>query len=201
MQPLTEKQQKILDFIKAAQLSSGASPTLREIMKEFGFKSIGTVQDYLRILQEKGYVHRRGKFKARFLEITGLTANPVLHIPVLGQVRAGAPILAVENIDGYVNLDKSLLRQGADFALKVKGDSMTGAGIYEGDFVLVRINARADNGEIVVARINDEVTVKKFYRDNQHEQIRLEAANPAYGPIVNRETQIIGKVVGVFRRY
>lgn len=201
MQELTEKQKEILDFIKESQLKNGMPPTLREIMKEFRFKSIGTVQDYLRILEEKGYIRKRGKFKARFLEIVGLTASPVLNIPVLGQVRAGAPILAVENIEGYINLDKSLLGNGADFALRVKGDSMTGAGIYEGDFVLVRINSRPENGEIVVARIGEEVTVKKIYRDTQHRHLRLEAANPAYKSIIHSDIQIIGKVVGVFRKY
>jgi repressor LexA len=201
MQLLTAKQKEILDFIKEAQSRIGAPPTMREIMKEFSFKSIGTVQDYLRLLEEKGYIRKRGKFKARFLEITGLTSNPVLNIPVLGQVRAGAPILAVENIDGYVNLDRSLLANGADFALRVKGDSMTGAGIQENDFVLVRINSRPENGQIVVARIGEEVTVKKVYRDTRHSQLRLEAANPAYAPIISEDIQIIGKVVGVFRKY
>ncbi|MDD5132561.1 MAG: transcriptional repressor LexA [bacterium] len=201
MQELTEKQKGIFDFIKESQLRNGVPPTLREIMKEFRFKSIGTVQDYLRILEEKGYIRKRGKFKARFLEITGLTQSPLLNIPILGQVRAGAPLLAIENIEGYVNLDKSLLGNNADFALRVKGDSMTGAGIYEGDFVLVRINSRTENGEIVVARIGEEVTVKKIYRDTRHSQFRLEAANPAYQPIINPEIQIVGKVVGVFRKY
>lgn len=201
MQELTEKQKEILDFIKETRSKNGVPPTLREIMKEFGFKSIGTVQDYLRILEEKGVIRRKGKFKARFMEIIGLTSNPVLNIPVLGQVRAGAPILAIEHIDGYVNLDRSLLRNGAGFALKVKGDSMTGAGIYEGDFVLVQMNARVENGEIVVAMLNDEVTVKKFYRDEKHKQIRLEAANTAYQPIIGRDIQVLGKVVGVFRKY
>lgn len=201
MQELTVKQKGIFDFIRDSQLKNGTPPTLREIMKEFGFRSIGTVQDYLRILQDKGYIRKRGKFKARFLEITGLTHAPLLNIPILGQVRAGVPILAVENIDGYVNLDKSLVGNGADFALRVKGDSMSGAGIYEGDFVLVRINSRTENGEIVVARIGEEVTVKKIYCDTKHSQLRLEAANPAYQPIINPDIQIVGKVVGVFRKY
>ncbi len=201
MENLTEKQKAILDFIKNTQIENGTPPTLREIMKEFSFKSIGTVQDYLRILEAKGYIRKRGKFKARFLEITGLTAKRLLNIPVLGQVRAGVPILAIENIEGYVNLDQSLLGNGADFALRVKGDSMTGAGIYEGDFVLVRINSHTENGEIVVARIGEEVTVKKIYCDTKHSQLRLEAANPAYQPIINPEIQIVGKVVGVFRKY
>ncbi len=201
MQNLTEKQKGILDFIKSSQLQNGMPPTLREIMKEFRFRSIGTVQDYLRILEEKGYIRKRGKFKARFLEITGLTQAPLLNIPILGHVRAGAPLLAIENIEGYVNLDKSLLGNSADFALRVKGDSMTGAGIYEGDFVLVRINSRTENGEIVVARIGEEITVKKIYCDTKHSQLRLEAANPAYQPIINPEIQIVGKVVGVFRKY
>jgi repressor LexA len=201
MQVLTEKQKEIFEFIKSSQLQNGTPPTMREIMKEFRFKAIGTVQDYLRILEDKGYIRKRGKFKARFLEITGLTSNPVLNIPILGQVRAGAPLLAVENIDGYINLDKSLLGNGADFALRVKGDSMTGAGIQENDFVLVRINSRPEDGQIVVARIGEEVTVKKIYRDTKHSQLRLEAANPAYKPIINSDIQIIGKVVGVFRKY
>ncbi|MBI5555229.1 MAG: transcriptional repressor LexA [Elusimicrobia bacterium] len=201
MEQLTEKQKAIIDFIRNIQTNQGTPPTMREIMKEFGFKSIGTVQDYLRILEEKGYLRRRGKFKARFLDIVGLTTNPVLNVPVLGQVRAGAPILAVENIDGYINLDKSLLDNGADFALRVKGDSMTGAGIYEGDFVLVRINSRTENGEIVVARIGEEVTVKKIYCDTKYRHLRLEAANPAYKPISDPDIQIVGKVVGVFRKY
>lgn len=201
MENLTEKQKAILDFIKETQLKNSAPPTLREIMKEFSFRSIGTVQDYLRILEEKGYIRKRGKFKARFMEITGLTSQPLLQVPILGQVRAGAPVLAVENMEGYINLDKSLLGNGADFALRVKGDSMTGAGIYEGDFVLVRINSRIENGEIVVARIGEEVTVKKIYSDSKHRHLRLEAANPAYKPIIHNDIQIIGKVVGVFRKY
>lgn len=191
---VTELQRRILSFIEESLAAKGFPPSIREIGRRLRITSPSSVAYHLRVLEAAGLLKREGAISR------GMTLPAPLGLPILGRVAAGSGVIAAEDAEGHVHLDKDL-RRGADYILRVKGDSMTGAGIFEGDFVLVRINVRADNGEIVVARINDEVTVKKFYRDNQHEQIRLEAANPAYSPIINRETQIIGKVVGVFRKY
>ena len=204
MENLTPKQAKILEFIRNFQAKYGSSPTLREIMERFKFKAIATVQDHLSSLERKGYI-KREKDKARSITIIGLkkTLRDIVEVPVLGRVAAGKPILAVENIEGYVAIDKAWVKGNNIFALKVEGNSMIGAGINDGDYVIVKQQPTAENGEIVVSLINDEATVKRFYKDNN--KITLKAENPDIKPFVyhkgDADIMIIGKVIGVFRKY
>lgn len=204
MQELTQKQSNILEFIKDFQARYNSSPTLREIMFRFKFKAIGTVQDHLVILERKGYI-KKEKDKARSIAILGFkkTLRDIVEVPVLGKVAAGIPILAVENIEGYIAVDKTWAKGENIFALKVQGDSMIDIGIYNGDFVIVKQQPTSENGEIVVALINDEATVKRFYKTEN--EITLKAENPNIAPFVYRKgdanISITGKVIGVFRKY
>ena len=160
MEDLTKKQKQVLTFIKDYWLRNNSSPTIREIMARFKFKALGTVQDYLKTLEKKGYI-KKEKDKERAISLTGFkkTLRDIVEVPVLGRVAAGQPILAVENIEGYVAIDKSWARGENIFALKVQGDSMVNAGIYDDDFVIVKQQPTAENGQIVVALIDDEATV------------------------------------------
>jgi repressor LexA len=173
-------------------------------MSRFKFKAIATVQGHLASLERKGYI-KREKDKARSISVTGLkkTLKDIIELPILGRVAAGVPILAVENIEGYVAIDKSWIKGGATFVLKVEGESMIEAGINDGDYVIVKQQATAENGEIVVSLINDEATVKRFYKDN--DKITLKAENPDIKPFIyhkgDADISIIGKVTGVFRKY
>ncbi|MEW6008240.1 MAG: transcriptional repressor LexA [Candidatus Omnitrophota bacterium] len=204
MQDLTRKQKQILNFIKDCWLKNNSTPTLREIMAHFGFKALGTAQDYLAVLEKKGYI-KRERDKARAIFLTGIrkTLRDIVEVPVLGRVAAGSPILAVENIEGYVAIDKTWAKGENIFALKVQGDSMINAGIYNGDFVIVKQQPIAENGEIVVALINDEATVKRFYKND--DTITLKAENPAIPPFAfhpeDATISILGKVIGVYRKY
>jgi len=204
MENLTPKQAKILEFIRNFQAKRGSSPTLREIMERFKFKAIATVQDYLSSLERKGYI-RREKDKARSITIIGLkkTLRDIVEVPVLGRVAAGKPILAVENIEGYVAIDKAWAKGNNIFALKVEGDSMIQAGILDKDFVIVKKQPTVENREIACVLIDNEATVKRFYKKKDH--IELKPENPKYQPIiVTKDTAanilILGKVIGVFRK-
>ena len=204
MENLTPKQAKILEFIRNFQAKYGSSPTLREIMERFKFKAIATVQDYLSSLERKGYI-RREKDKARSITIIGLkkTLRDIVEVPVLGRVAAGRPILAVENIEGYVAIDKAWVKGNNIFALKVEGDSMIQAGILDKDFVIVKKQPTVENGQIACVLIDNEATVKRFYKKKDHIELRPE--NPKYQPIiVTKDTAanilILGKVIGVFRK-
>lgn len=205
MEPLTPRQQMIFDFIKEEVRKKGYPPSVREIGEGIGLRSSSTVHAHLAKLEAKGYI-RRDPTKPRAIEILlpDLPSPPhfqpaqLVGIPILGRVAAGAPILAEENIEGYVSLPQDMVRQGASqFCLKVKGDSMIEAGILDGDTVLVRQQNYAENGEIIVAMLEDEATVKRFYR--LKDQIKLQPENPAYEPIYSRDAVILGKVVAVFR--
>jgi len=204
MQKLTTRQAKILEFIKDFQSKYNTSPTLREIMSRFKFKALGTVQDHLLALERKGYI-KKEKDKARSILILGLkkTLRDIIEVPILGRVSAGSPILAVENIEDYVAIDKTWTGTDKVFALKVQGDSMINAGIYSGDFVIVKQQPTAENGEIVVVLIEDEATVKRFYKKN--DTIILKAENPNIAPFAYHpkdvRVKILGKVVGVYRKY
>lgn len=204
MQNLTKKQSRILGFIKDFQYKHNSSPTLREIMSHFKLKAIATVQDHLISLERKGYI-KREKDKARSISILGLkkTLRDIIEVPVLGRVAAGQPILAVENIEGYVAIDKSWAKGENIFALKVQGDSMINAGIYNSDFVIVKQQPIAENGEVVVALINDEATVKRFFKTD--DAITLKAENPTIEPFTYHKgdvnISILGKVIGVYRKY
>lgn len=203
MQNLTKKQSRVLEFIKDFQQRQNSSPTLREIMARFKFKAIATVQDYLSALEKKGYI-KREKDKARSIFISGLkkTLKDIIELPVIGRVAAGVPILAAENIECYVAIDKNWVKGDNVFILKVEGESMINAGIYNGDCVVVRQQPTAENGEIVVALINDEATVKRFFKDDS--KITLKAENPDIKPFVyhkgDANVSIIGRVTNVFRK-
>ena len=208
---LTERQEEIFIFIQQYQQESGYPPTLREIGKRFGISSTFGVKRHLDALTKKGYLNilsnasrgisiNREDFESaktiNFPEIDTLN-----KIPIIGRVAAGSPILAEENIEGSIVIDPGFLKKDADsFALKVKGDSMIEAGIFEDDLVIISPKAFAVNGDIIVARVDDEVTVKIY--ENKNQQIRLIPQNKMYEPIVinnKNEFSIVGKVTGVVR--
>ena len=194
--PLTERQADVLDFLTQYVSHSGYPPTLREMARHLGIKGIHAVRKHLEALEKKGYLSRgRG---ARAIEITDLPQS--VSIPILGQVAAGQPILAEENILGRMALDRSAVHFKPAFLLKVKGDSMVEAGILEGDHVLVKAQGQAENGEIVVALIEDEATVKRFFR--YADKIVLKPENADYSPMTftrRDHVRILGKVMGVIR--
>ena len=204
MEKLTKKQSQVLNFVKESQLRRNTTPTLREIMEKLKLKAIGTVQDHLSALEQKGYI-KRLKNKARSIELLGLhRMREVVELPVVGKIAAGRPLLAVENIEGYIALDRSWAKGNNIFLLKVEGDSMIGVGIYDGDYVIVKQQPVAENGEIVVTLIEDEATLKRFYKDN--DTITLKPENPNMEPLIYKKDEssnisIIGKVTGVFRKY
>lgn len=194
--PLTERQTKVLQFIAGYIADHGYPPTQREIMRRFKMKSTRGVARHLEALEKKGHL-TRSPGEARALEVHGLSQG----IPVIGRVAAGQPILAVENVEGRIDLSRGVARWKDAFFLKVKGESMTGAGILEGDYLLVKPQPAAEKGEIVVALLNGETTVKRYAREG--ERVLLHAANPAYPPIEitkgSGEFRIIGKVMALFR--
>jgi repressor LexA len=198
---LSLRQTKILEFIKEEIRKKGYPPAVREIGEAVGLLSSSTVHGHLQTLEDKGYI-RRDPTKPRAIEILDsssdiLEAKKVVHIPVVGRVTAGQPILAVENIEGTFPLPADLVRQDNVFMLKVQGESMIGAGILDGDFIIVRQQNEARNGEIVVALIGDEATVKRFFKERT--LIRLQPENSSMEPIYSQDVSILGKVVGVFR--
>jgi len=201
---LTERQRRILEFIVERIEDQGAPPTLREIAQHFGLASPASVRGHLEALEKKGFIRRRG-WTARGIEpvkdrIKKLFWEREGWIPLLGRVAAGRPLLAEENIEDVLKLEGLFPRDQGLFALRVKGDSMVGAGILDGDIVIVRPQPTAEAGEIVVALIEDgeaEGTVKRFRC--RGDEIVLESANPAYPPIVTREARIVGVVVGLVR--
>jgi repressor LexA len=198
---LSLRQTKILDFIKLEIRKKGYPPAVREIGEAVGLLSSSTVHGHLQTLEEKGYI-RRDPTKPRAIEILDsssdiLEANKVVHIPIVGRVTAGQPILAEENIESTFPLPADLVRQDNVFMLKVQGESMIGAGILDGDFIIVRQQNEARNGEIVVALIGDEATVKRFFKERT--LIRLQPENPTMEPIYSQDVSILGKVIGVFR--
>lgn len=193
---LTSKQRQVLKFIYNTIRSSNRPPTIREIAGHFGFSSTGTVRDYLRALVEKGYI-RVSSHKSRAIE---LIREALFSIPILGRIHAGLPSLAVEEIEGYLNLDSLVFSDEETFALRVQGDSMTGAGIMPNDLVLVRKQAMAQTGETIVAMIDEEATVKNLNRRGS--DYYLEPANPRYEPIkMDDRVSIVGKVISVVRRF
>jgi len=192
---LTDKQQEVLMFIRR-KVREGLPPTIREIAAEFSFSSTGTVRDYLKALFRKGYILLNEK-KSRAIE---LTEKAMLTIPILGRVPAGVLVLAVENVEDYFNMDKLFSQKEELFFLRVKGDSMIGAGIMPDDLVLVKKQPCAQSGDIVVCRIDDEVTVKILRNREGH--LFLEPANKNYSIIpLNENSQIVGKVITAIRKY
>ncbi len=208
---LTDRQREILEFITQSIRERGYPPTLREIGIQFGIRSTNGVNDHLRALEKKGHLQRED-LKSRALRPVG-PKGPVrapsrdedlAEIPIIGRVAAGAPLLAVENVEDTVKVDRFFIGQTKEvFALRVKGDSMIEDGIFDGDYIFVRKQLQANRGDIVVAMINDEATVKRYYPEG--DTIRFQPANAAMQPILVRKrdfkaVNLIGIVVGVYRK-
>jgi repressor LexA len=197
---LTKRQQEIFDFVKRYVSEHGYPPTVRDIGKAIGLASSSTVHAHLANLEKLGML-RRDPTKPRAIEVLKDKARDVVApagLPVVGQVAAGQPVLADENIEEYVPVPGIAGGDDGEFVLRVKGDSMKDAGILEGDFVIVRRQETAGDGEIVVALVGEEATVKRFFRENDH--VRLQPENDAMEPIRTREAQVLGRVVGLCRR-
>jgi repressor LexA len=197
---LTKRQKEIFDYIRRYASKHGYPPTVREIGKAVGLTSSSTVHAHLANLEKIGLL-RRDPTKPRAIELLIGKAKKALGpsgLPLVGQVAAGAPILAEEHVEEYLEIPDVIGGDAGDFVLRVQGDSMKDAGILDGDFVVVRSGEDADNGEIVVALLGEEATVKRFYRENG--KVRLQPANKAYKPIRTTEATVVGRVVGVFRR-
>lgn len=202
MTELTEKEMQIYQFVKNCIERDGYAPAVRDICRALGIRSTSTVHNYLHRLDAKGALQMSSR-KSRALRIeTDISdsGEQTRRVPILGRVTAGIPILAVENYDGYVDFPTVMSRGRANlFALRVMGESMIEAGILDGDIVIVESMHHADDGDIVVAMIEDEATVKRFYRDNG--RIRLQPENSAMKPIYATEVTVLGKVIANFRFY
>ena len=198
---LTKRQKEIFEFIRNYANKHGYPPTVREIGKAVGLTSSSTVHAHLANLEKIGLL-RRDPTKPRAIEVMIDKARKAISggpgLPLVGQVAAGSPILAEENIEEYVDVPGAIGGDDSDYVLRVKGDSMQEAGILEGDYVVVRASEEADDGEIVVALLGEEATVKRFFREK--DRIRLEPENKAYKPIRTTDAQLLGRVVGVFRK-
>ncbi len=198
---LTARQKEVYDFIYDSIVSNGLPPTIREIGAKFGMSSTNAVRDVLNAIERKGFIRRRGGI-SRGIELTTPVATDHVSVPLVGRIAAGAPITAAENIEDSFAVDRSFVPGGDVFSLRVQGDSMIDAGINDGDIVLVQKQNTANKGEIIVAVIGDEATVKRFFPERK--RIRLEPANADYGPIVVEKDSpgfyIAGKVIGLMRR-
>lgn len=199
---ISNKQREILEYLKSQIINKGYPPAVREICEAVNLKSTSSVHSHLETLEKNGYI-RRDPSKPRAIEIIddefNLTRRELVNVPIVGSIAAGQPILAVENIEGYFPIPSEYMPNEETFMLKVKGDSMINAGIHNGDFILVQKQSHARNGDYVVALIGDEVTVKTFYKENGY--YRLQPENDSMEPIIVSELNILGKVIGLFRRY
>lgn len=200
---ISKKQQEILEYIKEEILKRGYPPAVREICNAVGLSSTSSVHAHLETLEKNGYI-RRDPTKPRAIEICDdsfqMVRTEMVSIPVVGQVAAGSPILAEENVQSYFPVPADMVPLGEpSFCLKVKGDSMINAGIFSGDQIFVQCCNTARNGDTVVALIDDSATVKTFYKESDH--IRLQPENDTMDPIIVDDCQILGKVFGVFRLY
>ena len=197
---ITKKQTEILEYIKSQILNKGYPPSVRDICTAVNLKSTSSVHAHLETLEKNGYI-RRDPTKPRAIEIIddnfNLTRREMVNVPVLGQVAAGEPILAVDNITGYFPIPSEFMPNEETFILTVKGDSMINIGIYNGDQIVVEKCNTAENGEIIVALIDDSATVKRFYKENGH--IRLQPENDFMDPIIVDDCMILGKVIGLMR--
>lgn len=196
---LTGRRREIYEFLVSTSRERGFPPTMREIAKALGLASPSTVLHHLRVLEEQGYIEREPAHNRALRPASwhsGATQG-ARFVPLVGRVAAGAPILAAENLEGYLPLPHGLFSGHELFMLQVQGDSMINAGILEGDYVIVSQQPIAEDGEIVVAMLEDEATVKRLYRRDGH--IELRAENPRMDPILAQDVQVLGKVVGVVR--
>ena len=200
---LTKRQQEIFDFIKRYSAKYGYPPTVRDIGKAVGLASSSTVHAHLANLEKIGLL-RRDPSKPRAIELLDRAAEGVKSLvtpnglPLVGHVAAGQPVLAEENIEEYVDVPGVAGGEDGEYLLRVRGESMKNAGILEGDFVVVRPQDTAQDGDIVVALVGEEATVKRFFRENDH--VRLQPENPAFEPIRSKEVRVLGRVVGVLRK-
>ncbi len=197
---LTERQLEILTYIKQEIKTKGYPPSVREIGSAVGLSSSSTVHAHLNKLEEKGYI-RRDPTKPRAIEVSDGSSHSkeMVDVPIVGRVTAGMPILAVENIEDTFPLPFDFLNTDDVYILKIQGDSMNNAGIIDGDLVVVKKQSTAQNGDIVVALLGDEATVKRFFREENH--IRLQPENEMYEPIITRDAVVLGKVTALVRRY
>jgi len=199
---ITEKQQEILDYMKSQIINRGFPPSVREICEAVSLKSTSSVHSHLESLEKNGYI-RRDPSKPRAIEIVddcyNLTRRELVNVPMVGTVTAGQPILAVENIEGYFPIPMEYMPNHETFMLRVKGESMINAGIFDGDQILVQKQNTANNGDFVVALLDDSVTVKTFYKENGY--YRLQPENDTMDPIIVNEVSILGKVIGLFRMF
>ncbi len=206
MEKLSQKQIQILEYMKKEVREKGYPPSVREICDAVGLKSTSTVHGHLERLEKKGYI-RRDPSKPRAIEIftndsvktDTSSEREMVNIPIIGTVTAGVPILALENIEDTFPLPMDYAPNGDIFMLRVKGDSMINAGIFNRDLIIVKQQTTAENGDIVVAMIEDFATVKTFYRENGY--IRLQPENPSMSSIIVQDVTILGKVVGLYRKY
>ena len=197
---ISDKQREILDYIKTEILNKGYPPTVRDICEAVKLKSTSSVHSHLETLEKNGYI-RRDPTKPRAIEIVddnfNLTRREVVNVPMIGRVAAGQPILAVENIESYFPIPAEFMPNAESFMLRVQGESMINAGIFDGDNILVEKCDTAHNGEMVVALVDDSATVKTFYKEGDH--IRLQPENDFMDPIIVDDCSIVGKVIGLIR--
>ena len=208
-QKVTKRQQAVLDCIEACIRQKGYGPTVREVCQTLGLSSPSTVHVHLKALEDKGYI-KRDPLKSRSIALTypieevpsssvvAATYSNLVNVPLVGDVAAGAPILAEENITDTITLPTDIVGDAPSFMLSVRGDSMIEIGINDGDYVVVKEQPVANNGDIVVAIVDDGATVKRFYKESDH--IRLQPENSSMDPIIVSDCSIAGKVVAVFRR-
>ena len=197
---ISKKQEEILEYIKSELLSKGYPPAVREICEAVHLKSTSSVHSHLETLEKNGYI-RRDPTKPRAIEIMddtfNLTRREVVNVPVIGRVAAGAPILAEENIENYFPIPMEFMPNEKTFLLSVKGESMINAGILDGDYVLIKQQSNAENGDMVVALVEDGATVKRFFKEEG--VYRLQPENDFMDPIIVESVEILGKVIVVFR--
>ena len=196
---LNDKEKKVLEYIKKQIKDTGYPPSVREICAALGFKSTSSAHQYIWRLAEKGYIDK-GDLKTRAIRVVGTEST--ISVPIVGKVAAGEPILATENIEDYMSIGESFFTKDAlqndNFILKVQGESMIEAGINDGDYIIVTKQSTARNGQIVVAMIEGEATVKTFYKEDGY--IRLQPENSTMDPRIVKDCQILGKVIGLFRK-
>ncbi|MCS7205733.1 MAG: transcriptional repressor LexA [Leptospiraceae bacterium] len=201
MKDLTQKQKQILEFITRYTKEKNYPPSIREIAEHFKITPKGAY-DHLKAIEKKGFI-KTEKNRSRAIEIVkSQEQQEFIKIPLLGRIAAGAPILAEENIEDYLTFPRAILPANSEkeiFALRVTGDSMIDAKIHDGDIAIIRKTSIAENGDIVVALIGDEATLKYFYKEKDH--VRLEPANPKYKPIITKEVIILGKMIGLYKRF
>ena len=199
---ISTKQKEILEFIKSKIINKGYPPSVREICEAVKLKSTSSVHSHLETLEKNGYI-RRDPSKPRAIEIIddefNLTRRELVNVPIVGTITAGQPILAVENVDSYFPIPSEFMPNSETFMLRVKGESMINAGIFDQDKILIQKQSHAKNGDYVVALIDEEVTVKTFYKENGY--IRLQPENDAMEPIIVDDLQILGIVIGLFRMF